>query len=171
MGSRAPRYVPLPSPLPRRAWRRVYRPQELTSASHRSLLLPCPLQIDQDKRFSDKEAKLLRTTKFPAEFGQKVDIRKVNLAVMRPWMVKEVTTLIGFEDEVVVEYAVSRIQGARADASGLVKSRDGELTTLGRFLRLVQMGLLEDPANVVSTPSRLMHARRALARSSDAARC
>lgn len=65
-------------------------------------------QIDQDKRFSDKEAKLLRTTKFPAEFSQKVDMRKVNLSVMRPWMVKEVTKLIGFEDEVVVEYAVSR---------------------------------------------------------------
>jgi len=80
------------------------------SLSSLSKLTHAPLpsfQIDQDKRFSDKEAKLLRTTKFPAEFSQKVDMRKVNLAVMRPWMVKEVTKLIGFEDEVVVEYAVS----------------------------------------------------------------
>lgn len=64
--------------------------------------------IDQDTRFADKEAKLLRTTKFPPSFATKVDMRKVNATVMRSWMAKEVTILLGFEDEVVIEYAVSK---------------------------------------------------------------
>ena len=34
-----------------------------------------------------------------------VDMRKVNLTVIRPWIVKKVVELVGFEDEVVVETA------------------------------------------------------------------
>ncbi|KAL5522779.1 hypothetical protein ACEPAG_8797 [Sanghuangporus baumii] len=65
---------------------------------------------DQDSRFSDKEMKLLRTLKFPPEFSQKVDMRKVNLQVMRPWIANKVTELVGFEDEVVVEYAMGLLE-------------------------------------------------------------
>ncbi|KAI0760514.1 PWI domain-containing protein, partial [Fomes fomentarius] len=65
---------------------------------------------DQDRRFSDKELKLLKTMKFPAEFDKKVDMRKVNLSVIRPWIVKKVVELVGFEDEVVVEYAMGLLE-------------------------------------------------------------
>lgn len=65
---------------------------------------------DQDKRFSDKEAKLLKSLKFPPEFDKKVDMRKVNLQVMRPWIVKKIVELVGFEDEVVVEYAMGLLE-------------------------------------------------------------
>ncbi|KAG1826653.1 hypothetical protein EV424DRAFT_1345436 [Suillus variegatus] len=61
---------------------------------------------DQDRRFSDKELKLLKSMKFPSEFDKKVDLKKVNLNVIRPWIAKKVTELVGFEDEVVVEYAM-----------------------------------------------------------------
>ncbi|KAG2342400.1 PWI-domain-containing protein, partial [Suillus weaverae] len=67
---------------------------------------------DQDRRFSDKELKLLKSMKFPPEFDKKVrhpglvDLKKVNLNVIRPWIAKKVTELVGFEDEVVVEYAM-----------------------------------------------------------------
>jgi hypothetical protein len=64
---------------------------------------------DQDRRFSDKELKLLKTLKFPPQFDTKylsfifvtlslsshatlffsfVDMRKVNLQVIRPWVTK-----------------------------------------------------------------------------------
>ncbi|KAI0761259.1 hypothetical protein BD413DRAFT_495733 [Trametes elegans] len=65
---------------------------------------------DQDRRFSDKELKLLKTMKFPPEFEKKVDMRKVNLTVIRPWIVKKVIELVGFEDEVVVEYAMGLLE-------------------------------------------------------------
>jgi hypothetical protein len=83
---------------------------------------------DQDRRFSDKELKLLKSMKFPPEFDKKVrhwsiwpdecsfqtlfqvDLKKVNLNVIRPWIAKKVTELVGFEDEVVVEYAMGLLE-------------------------------------------------------------
>lgn len=40
----------------------------------------------------------------------KVDMRKVNLQVIRPWIAKKVVELVGFEDEVVVEYAMGLLE-------------------------------------------------------------
>ena len=40
----------------------------------------------------------------------KVDMRKVNLSVIRPWIAQKVTELVGFEDEVVVEYAMGLLE-------------------------------------------------------------
>ena len=37
-------------------------------------------------------------------------MRKVNLSVIRPWIVKKVVELVGFEDEVVVEYAMGLLE-------------------------------------------------------------
>ncbi|EGO03892.1 hypothetical protein SERLA73DRAFT_158340, partial [Serpula lacrymans var. lacrymans S7.3] len=65
---------------------------------------------DQDRRFSDKELKLLKSMKFPAEFDKKVDMRKVNVQVIRPWIAKKVVELVGLEDEVVVEYAMGLLE-------------------------------------------------------------
>ncbi|KAI0302421.1 hypothetical protein B0F90DRAFT_1714636 [Multifurca ochricompacta] len=65
---------------------------------------------DQDRRFSDKELKLLKTIKFPPQFDTKVDMRKVNLQVIRPWVAKKVVELIGLEDELVVEYAMGLLE-------------------------------------------------------------
>ena len=39
-----------------------------------------------------------------------VDMRKVNLSVIRPWIVKKVVELVDFEDEVVVEYAMGLLE-------------------------------------------------------------
>ncbi|KAM0746106.1 PWI domain-containing protein, partial [Meredithblackwellia eburnea MCA 4105] len=59
---------------------------------------------EQDGRFKNKEAALLKTMKFPASFDTKVDMRKVELTVMKPWIAKKVTALLGFEDDVLIEY-------------------------------------------------------------------
>lgn len=37
-------------------------------------------------------------------------MRKVNLNVIRPWIAKKVVELVGFEDEVVVEYAMGLLE-------------------------------------------------------------
>ncbi|KAF8490037.1 PWI domain-containing protein [Gautieria morchelliformis] len=65
---------------------------------------------DQDHSFSDKETKLLKTMEFPSCFDKKVDMRKVNLQVIRPWIMNRVIELVGFEDEVVVEYAMGLLE-------------------------------------------------------------
>jgi serine/arginine repetitive matrix protein 1 len=59
---------------------------------------------DQDIRFSDKTKKLLKTVNFPKILSEKVDISKVNLDVLRPWIAKRVTELLGFEDEICIEF-------------------------------------------------------------------
>ncbi|KAG1747343.1 PWI domain-containing protein [Suillus lakei] len=63
---------------------------------------------DQDRRspFSDQELKLLKSMEFPPEFDKKVDLKRVNLNATRPWIAKKVTELVGFEDEVIIEYAM-----------------------------------------------------------------
>ena len=37
-------------------------------------------------------------------------MKKVNLQVIKPWIAKKVTELVGFEDEVVVEYAMGLLE-------------------------------------------------------------
>ncbi|KAG1751523.1 PWI domain-containing protein [Suillus paluster] len=63
---------------------------------------------DQEYRFS--EMKLLKSMKFPPEFDKKVDLKKVNLNVIRPWITKKVTELVGFEDEVIIEYVMGLLE-------------------------------------------------------------
>ncbi|KAI8350935.1 SR-rich pre-mRNA splicing activator [Choanephora cucurbitarum] len=65
---------------------------------------------DQDSRFSNKEKKLLKTMSFPAEFDQKVDMKKVNLDVIKPWISNRITELLGLEDEVVIDYTCSLLE-------------------------------------------------------------
>ena len=39
-----------------------------------------------------------------------VDMRKVNLDILRDWVVKKITSFVGFEDEVVIEYALGLLE-------------------------------------------------------------
>lgn len=45
---------------------------------------------DQDNRFGDKMKKLLKTTKFPPFFDTKVDMAKVQMDVIMPWVTQQV---------------------------------------------------------------------------------
>ncbi|KAG0311559.1 hypothetical protein BGZ99_010078 [Dissophora globulifera] len=65
---------------------------------------------DQDARFSDKQKKLLRSMHFPSEFNQKIDMKKVNLKVIKGWMAQRISQFLGIEDEVVVEYASGMLE-------------------------------------------------------------
>lgn len=47
---------------------------------------------------------------FPPEFDQKVDMKKVNFDVINPWISNKITELLGFEDEVVSDYASSLLE-------------------------------------------------------------
>ena len=66
-------------------------------------------------RFGDKEKKLLKSTKFPEIFGEKVDMGKVQMEAMMPWITQEVTKYLGFDDEVVIGYIESQLQAPPVD--------------------------------------------------------
>lgn len=67
----------------------------------------------QDSRFTNKESTLLRKLKFPASFDTKVDTSKVELSVIKPWISQRITSLLGFEDDVVLEYAAGMLAEER----------------------------------------------------------
>ncbi|KAH8675634.1 PWI domain-containing protein [Xylariales sp. PMI_506] len=59
------------------------------------------------------DMKLLRATKFPPEFNQKVDMQKVNLQVMKKWIAGKIADILGSEDDVVTELCFNLIEGSR----------------------------------------------------------
>jgi len=59
---------------------------------------------EQDNRFSNKERKLIESTAFPTEFEKKVDMKKVKLDTIKPWIAKQVTEILKFEDDVLINY-------------------------------------------------------------------
>ena len=73
------------------------------------------VSADRDARFGDKMKKLLRTTPFPAHFSEKVDMKKVQLDAMLPWISQEVSKYLGFEDDVVVGYVETQLRAEKVD--------------------------------------------------------
>ena len=62
------------------------------------LKIDCVLQgtsADQDNRFSDKEKKLLKQMKFEDALSTKVEMKKVKLDVMKPWISERINQLLG----------------------------------------------------------------------------
>lgn len=68
------------------------------------------ISITNDNRFKDKEKLSIKSTKFPKHFAEKVDLRKVNVSVLRPWIARRVIELIKVDDDVVVEYVYSLLE-------------------------------------------------------------
>jgi serine/arginine repetitive matrix protein 1 len=49
------------------------------------------------------DKKKLRTTKFPPEFDRKVDMEKVNVPVIKKWVVDEIARILNSDDDIVTE--------------------------------------------------------------------
>jgi len=65
---------------------------------------------DQDTRFGDKTKKLMKTLKFSDQLNETVDMRKVKLDAMKPWIHEKLTEILGFEDDVVIDYAINQLE-------------------------------------------------------------
>jgi len=65
---------------------------------------------DQDNRFSDKEKKLLKTMKFEEVLAKKIDMTKVKVDVLKPWITKRTTEMLKIEDDVVVEFIFNQLE-------------------------------------------------------------
>ncbi|KAI9828727.1 MAG: hypothetical protein M1832_001832 [Thelocarpon impressellum] len=62
---------------------------------------------------SKVDQKLLKQTKFPPEFGQKVDMKKVNLEVMKKWIAGRISAILANEDDVVIELCFNLLESVR----------------------------------------------------------
>lgn len=95
---------------------RIARP-ELTR------LLSCPYRATTSnqslsQRFGNKELQALKRTKFPTEFSQKVDVRKVNVAVLKPWIVETTQRMLnGVEDDILVEFVNEMLEDREVPVS------------------------------------------------------
>lgn len=70
------------------------------------------VSAEQDPRFSDKQKKLLKTLKFSKDLLElKVDLRKVNWSIMRGWISRRTSELLGFEDDVLIGYIAEQLEG------------------------------------------------------------
>ncbi|BFZ62191.1 hypothetical protein YB2330_003273 [Saitoella coloradoensis] len=68
------------------------------------------ISLEQDGRFTNAEARLMKTMSFPPDFSEKVDMSKVNLEVIKPWIEDKVIAMMGVEDDVVVDFAVGLLE-------------------------------------------------------------
>ncbi|KAI8590905.1 hypothetical protein BDZ88DRAFT_82258 [Geranomyces variabilis] len=69
----------------------------------------------KDQRFGDKQKKLLKSMKFPKLFDKKVDVKKVNMTVIRPWVTARVVEMVGFEDDVLIEFVFNLLEADKVD--------------------------------------------------------
>lgn len=64
----------------------------------------------QDTRFSDKEKKLMKEMKFGDVLSKRVDMSKVKLDVLRPWISQKITEILHIEDDVIVEFVYNLLE-------------------------------------------------------------
>ncbi|KAJ7605511.1 hypothetical protein DFH06DRAFT_1487186 [Mycena polygramma] len=112
---------------------------------------------DQDRRFADKEQKLLKSTKFPAHFDKKVDMRKVNMNVIKPWIAKKIVEFVGFEDDILIGYAMELLDEPAPDPKKMqllltsFLAKDAPI-----FMSALWTLLLEAQTEVTGVPRRSM---------------
>ncbi|KAI8684085.1 PWI domain-containing protein [Fusarium keratoplasticum] len=108
------------------------------------------------------DARLLKSTKFPPEFSQKVDMQKVNLQVMKKWIAGKISDILGNEDDVVIELCFNLIEGPRYPD---IKSLQIQLTGFldkdtASFCKDLWRLLLSAQASPQGVPKELLEAKK-----------
>ncbi|WVZ56406.1 LOW QUALITY PROTEIN: hypothetical protein U9M48_006945 [Paspalum notatum var. saurae] len=117
---------------------------------------------DQDTRFSNKQAKLLKTQKFAPELDHLVDTSKVQMDVMKPWIATRVTELLGFEDEVLINFIYGLLEEKEADGKKIQIQLTGfmEKNTV-KFMKELWSLLLSAQQNASGVPQQFLDAKEA----------
>ncbi|KAK3892034.1 hypothetical protein Pcinc_004003 [Petrolisthes cinctipes] len=68
---------------------------------------------EQDNRFSNKDKKLMKEMKFAESLAKKVDMTKIRLEVVKPWVTEKITNILGMEDDVVIEYVFNQLEAEK----------------------------------------------------------
>jgi len=116
---------------------------------------------DQDNRFADKGKKLKAQMKFPDEFDTSVDMSKVRIEVVKPWITKRVTELLGFEDEVVINLIFNMLEKNPIDPKELQINLTGflERNTKSFVLELWKM-LISASRSATGIPDEMLEKKK-----------
>ncbi|KAJ0596732.1 putative PWI domain-containing protein [Helianthus annuus] len=115
---------------------------------------------DQDTRFSNKHAKLLKSHKFPPELENLVDMTKVKMDVMRPWIAHRVTELLGFEDEVLINFIYGLLEEKVVNGKEIQISLTGFMEkNTGKFMKELWTHLLSAQQNTSGVPQQFLDAK------------
>ncbi|KAL8714869.1 MAG: hypothetical protein Q9220_001382 [cf. Caloplaca sp. 1 TL-2023] len=108
------------------------------------------------------DAKLLKQTKFPPEFNQKVDMKKVNVEVMKKWIASKISEVLGNEDDVVIELCFNLLEGSRfPDIKVLQIQLTGFLDKdTPRFCKELWTLCLSAQSNPQGVPKELLEAKK-----------
>ncbi|OAP56797.1 hypothetical protein AYL99_08909 [Fonsecaea erecta] len=112
------------------------------------------------------DQKLLRQTKFPPEFNQKVDMKKVNIEVMKKWIAGKISEILGSEDDVVIELCFNLLEGSRfPDIKALQISLTGFLDKdTPKFCKELWNLCLSAQSNPQGVPKELLEAKKSTPR-------
>mmetsp|Transcript_29712 Transcript_29712/g.52973 ORF Transcript_29712/g.52973 Transcript_29712/m.52973 type:complete len:196 (-) Transcript_29712:801-1388(-) len=65
---------------------------------------------EQDPHYRNKEKRLLEETKWPSEYSQRVDMKKIKLEAIQPWVDDKVKELLEIEDEILVNLIMCTLE-------------------------------------------------------------
>ncbi|KAJ8458792.1 hypothetical protein OPV22_031718 [Ensete ventricosum] len=115
---------------------------------------------EQDTRFSNKQAKLLKSQKFAAGLDHPVDMTKVQMDVIKPWIATRVTELLGFEDEVLINFVYGLLDGKEVDGKQIQIQLTGFLEkNTGKFMKELWGLLLSAQNNASGVPQQFLNAK------------
>ncbi|CAM9357200.1 unnamed protein product, partial [Ectocarpus fasciculatus] len=117
---------------------------------------------EQDSRWGDAEKKLLRRTKFSKVLEQKVNMKKVNMDVMQRWIAQRITSLLGFEDDIVVGTCVNYLsEEGKLDPKKLQLQLTGFLEkSTGMFMEELWGLLVDAQSSLGGIPSAFLQDKK-----------
>ncbi|CAN1231408.1 Serine/arginine repetitive matrix protein 1 [Linum grandiflorum] len=116
--------------------------------------------FEQDSRFSNKQAKLMKSQKFPPELEHLVDMTKVKMDVVKPWIATRVTEFLGFEDEVLINFIYGLLDAQKVNGKEVQIQLTGFMEkNTGKFMKELWSLLLSAQKNASGVPQQLLDAK------------
>ncbi|KAL3961991.1 hypothetical protein ACCO45_003514 [Purpureocillium lilacinum] len=111
---------------------------------------------------SKVDARLLKSTKFPPEFNQRVDMKKVNEQVMKKWIHKRIGEILNGEDDVLSDLCMNLLKARQFPD---IKSIQIQLTGFldkdtASFCKELWNMLLSAQSNKSGVPQELLEAKK-----------
>ncbi|KAF2099618.1 hypothetical protein NA57DRAFT_75119 [Rhizodiscina lignyota] len=107
------------------------------------------------------DQKLLKATKFPPEFNQKVDMSKVKVDVMKTWIAGKISEILGAEDDVVIELCFNLLEARFPDIKALQIQLTGFLEKhTAAFCKELWNLCLSAQSNELGVPKELLEAKK-----------
>ncbi|KAJ2577902.1 Serine/arginine repetitive matrix protein 1 [Coemansia sp. RSA 1807] len=77
--------------------------------------------VEQDPRFGDVSEKMIGQAKFSSVFKKPVNMSKVNLEAIKPWIADKINTLLGIEDDVLFDFVVNMLEESNTPDSRTIQ--------------------------------------------------